>query len=260
MLASRTFVYGEYERDVLLRYGAYMDDEVSVSGSPRLDLDQAIGPAAAPGADDRAADRDLVRQEIGVAAGDRLLVVSTTNGPLVRRFYFADILGRLFDGPMPSVHVVFKQHPGEADEGPYRQVIEGLAAVGGWEPPPMTLVRDIDLYRLLRAADAHLGFDSTVLTEAVLTGTPNLISAGQRFGDILGYVEAEVPFPSARTPSWWRRSRIHGPPSPQSGRPSSRRISATAMRVPGSRPRSGRRSAPAREPAPDGVRRPRRTR
>ena len=124
MLATRTFVYGEYERDVLIRHGAYRDDEVSVSGSPRLDLDQAFGPAATPGAEDRTADRDRVREEIGVAAGDRLLVVSTTNGPLVRRFYFADILGRLFDGPLPGVHVVFKQHPGEADEGPYRRVIE----------------------------------------------------------------------------------------------------------------------------------------
>ena len=195
MLATRTFVYGDYERGVLLRYGAYLDDEVSVSGSPRLDLDQAIGPAAAPGAGDRATDRELVRREIGVAAGDRLLVVSTTNGPLLRRFYFADILGRLFDGPLPGVHVVFKQHPGEADEGPYREVLEGLAAAGGWEPPPMAIIREIDLYRLLRAADAHLGFNSTVLTEAVLTGTPNLISYGQRFGDILGYVEAGVALP-----------------------------------------------------------------
>jgi hypothetical protein len=59
----------------------------------------------------------------------------------------------------------------------------------------MTVIRDVDLYRLLRAADAHLGFNSTVLTEAVLTGTPNLIAAGQRYGDVLGYVAAGAAWP-----------------------------------------------------------------
>ncbi len=57
------------------------------------------------------------------------------------------------------------------------------------------MVKDIDLYRLLRAADAHLGVGSTVLTEAVLIGTPNLISVVDRHADLLGYVEAGVAKP-----------------------------------------------------------------
>jgi hypothetical protein len=56
-------------------------------------------------------------------------------------------------------------------------------------------VRDVDLYRLLRAADAHLGQYSTVLTDAVLTGTPNMVAVGQAYGDIIGYVDAGVAVP-----------------------------------------------------------------
>ena len=56
-------------------------------------------------------------------------------------------------------------------------------------------MRDIDLYRLLRAADAHLGQYSTVLTDAVLTGTPNMVAVGQAYADTIGYVEAGVAVP-----------------------------------------------------------------
>ena len=59
----------------------------------------------------------------------------------------------------------------------------------------MTVVKDVDLYRLLRAADAHLGLHSTVLTDAVVAGTPNLIAIVEARTDILGYVAAGVAEP-----------------------------------------------------------------
>ena len=61
----------------------------------------------------------------------------------------------------------------------------------------MTSVRDTDLYRLLRSADAHLGFYSTVLTDAVVAGTPNLIAVGQAYGDMLDYIPSRVAVPVA---------------------------------------------------------------
>jgi len=64
----------------------------------------------------------------------------------------------------------------------------------------MSVVKDIDLYRLLRAADAHLGLLSTVLTEAVVVGTPNFIAMTDAHADLLGYVAAGVARP-VRTPS-----------------------------------------------------------
>jgi hypothetical protein len=59
----------------------------------------------------------------------------------------------------------------------------------------MTVVKSIDLYRLLAAADAHLGSYSTVLTEATVIGTPNLLAAVDAGGDLLDYVDAGVAWP-----------------------------------------------------------------
>ncbi len=183
-LPTRTFVYGDYERDVLLARGAYLPDEVETSGSPRLDLDRVP--------EDAAGERTAVRRELGVADHDRLLVVSTVNLRFVQRSHFVHMLETVLGGPLPGQHLVFKQHPGEHDEGPYRALLDGIAGAGGYEPPPMSVVKDIDLYRLLRAADAHLGLLSTVLTDAVAAGTPNLIGLTDRHADLLGYVDAGV--------------------------------------------------------------------
>lgn len=187
-----TFVFGPYERQVLLDHGGYRPDEVEVSGSPRLDLDTA---AAEEASTSRAENRAAVRSELGVAAGDRLLVVSTTFAPHVRRFHVPKLLEEVLGGDLPGIHVVFKQHPGETDGGPYTAILDGLAAAGGHPPPKMSVVREIDLLRLLRAADAHLGLHSTVLTDAVVAGTPNLVAVGEAYSDVLGYVAAGVAHP-----------------------------------------------------------------
>ena len=113
VIPDRTFVYGPYERDVLLEHGGYRSGEVEVSGSPRVDLDAhgRAGPAIE-------AERSAVRRELGVDAGDRLLVVSTAHAPLLRRYHLMDMLEKTLGGPLPGVHLVFKQHPAEPDEGP----------------------------------------------------------------------------------------------------------------------------------------------
>jgi hypothetical protein len=105
------------------------------------------------------------------------------------------MLETVLGGPLPGVHVVFKQHPGELDSWPYRDLLHGLARAGGYDAPPISVVRDVDLYRLLRAADAHLGQQSTVLTDAVLAGTRNLIAIVEPGADRLGYVAAGVAHP-----------------------------------------------------------------
>jgi len=188
-----TFVYGPYERRVLLDYGGYDPDSVVVSGSPRLDLDSLVQRGGLP--DQGASEREAVRTQLGVAAGDRLLVVSTLFEPFVRWSHFTHMLDRLLGGPLPRVHVVFKLHPGETDDGPYRALVEGTAIAREYEPPPISVVRDIDLLRLLRAADAHLGLFSTVLTDAVVAGAVNLIATVEAHEDLIGYIPANVARP-----------------------------------------------------------------
>ena len=72
----------------------------------------------------------------------------------------------------------------------------------------MTVTRDVDLYRLLRAADAHLGLRSTVLTDAVVVGAPNLIALVQAHADLLGYVDAGVARPVHDAAELWPRWMI----------------------------------------------------
>jgi hypothetical protein len=183
-LPDRTYVFGDWERRLLTSSSVYLDSEVTIGGSPRLDLVRT-----------GAADAAAMRTQLGVAEGDRLVVLSGTWGPLYRTYLYPIALARLFDRPLPRVHLVVKLHPSEQDEGPYRAVIEGVALAAGFAPPPVTVVQDVDLYGLLAAADAHLGIHSTVLTEAVVTGTPNLIADHARNADLLGYVEAGVATP-----------------------------------------------------------------
>jgi hypothetical protein len=190
VLADRTFVYGDFERRVLVDELAYEPSEVEVTGSPRLDLDDAARSASD-------LEREAMRSRLGVAVADRMLVVSTIHLPFYQRSHLAHALERLLGSAMPRVHVVFKQHPGERDEGFYRQLLQGLAAAGRYHAPPISVVRDVDLYALLRAADAHLGLHSTVLTDAVAAGAPNLIAVVDAHADLIGYVEAGVARPVA---------------------------------------------------------------
>ena len=212
ILPTRTFVFGDYERGVLEGL-AYQPGEVSVSGSPRVDADPALAPPP-----DRQAERAATRRDLGVADGDRMLVVSTVHSAFVRRSHLAHMLQACLGGPLPNIHVVFKQHPGERDDGSYRELLIGIAHVGGYEAPSMTLIKDIDLYRLLRAADAHLGHNSTVLTDAVVAGTCNLIAIVEGNSDLLGYVDAGVAQPIHDVAALRDALRDPRPPDPDARR------------------------------------------
>ena len=246
-LPGRTYVFGTWERDLLTRHSVYRPEEVVVGGSPRLDLvDQRRRAAAWPD--------DALRRELGVASGDRLVVLSGTWGVQQRRFHYPIALAGLFAAPLERVHVVVKLHPSEKDEGPYRAVIEGVAAAGGFAPPPVTVVQTVDLYRLLAAADAHLGIHSTLLTEAVATGTPNLLAAGLAGADLLGYVEAGVAVPvrtAADIAAVLDRPRERGHARRATGRRSCAPTSSPATPAAGSRTASS--PGWAAGPVPRGV-------
>ena len=186
-IADRTFVYGRWERDRLVNRSVYRDAEVVVAGAPRLDL---VPPASQR-------ERDATRRELRARAGERLVVHSTSWGSQIQRFYTPAVLDAILDRPLPGVHLVLKLHPSERSEQGevYRGLIEQLARIRGFEPPRVTVVWRVDLYRLLRAADAHLGLYSTVLTDAVAAGTPNLLLTPFASRDTLDYVAAGVALP-----------------------------------------------------------------
>ncbi|MEO8570328.1 MAG: hypothetical protein ABI553_01390 [Chloroflexota bacterium] len=183
-----TCVFGSYERDLLVDGGKYDPATVVVTGSSRVDADGAITPDAPD-------EREAIRAALGTAEDDRLLVVSAARNPVGDEMHGISMAARMLDGPLPGIHVVIKLHPEEESGEAYVALLAGLALAGGYEPPRVSVVRDVDLYRLLRGADAHLGLYSTVLTDAVLTGTPNMIAVGQAYADLLGYAAAGVAVP-----------------------------------------------------------------
>ena len=124
-----------------------------------------------------------------------VLVVSTLFHPFIRWSHLTNMLERLLGGALPGVRVVFKLHPGDRRGSRTRRCSRASPPPAASEPPPISVIRDIDLYRLLRAADAHLGMHSTVLTDAVVVGTPNLIATVDAHTDLLGYIQANVARP-----------------------------------------------------------------
>ena len=200
-------VYGPYERRILMTEGGYGPHEVIATGSPRIE--SRAEPAGS--VED---ERRLVRVELGIADGDRMLVVSGGRMTVGDRLQNIPLLARVLDGPLGDVHIVVKLHPEEGDGDHYRSLLVGLAVARGDVPPPVTTIRDIDLYRLLRAADAHLGVYSTVLTDSVLVGTPNMIVVGQAFADLLGYVASGVAVPVRTAADVRAFMRDPKPPTP----------------------------------------------
>jgi hypothetical protein len=186
--ADLTCLFGTYERDLLVEQAGYAPDAVLATGSPRA-TPRSVTEPAAPG------ERETIRALLGVADSDRLLVVSTARHSVGDEFHCMAMVGGLFDGPLPGVHVVFKLHPEEGISDRYPSLLRGLAVAGGYARPTTSVVRDVDLYALLRSADAHLGQYSTVLTDAVLTSTPNMIAVGHAWSDVIGYVDAGVATP-----------------------------------------------------------------
>jgi hypothetical protein len=183
-----TCVYGAFEHAVLTGPGGFPPHAVVTTGSSR------VGPilvSTGPSDTERAA----VREEFGVHEGDRMLVVSLGHNPVAGDLHTVNMVARTLGGPLPGVHIVLKLHPQEHSDSRYAALLEGLAVAGGYAPPRMSVVRDFDLYRLLRGADAHLGQYSTMLTDAVVANVPNMIAVGYAWSDLLGYVDAGVAVP-----------------------------------------------------------------
>ena len=149
-----------------------------------------------------------------MADGDRLLVVSVAHNDL-GDLDAAELLERMLGAGIPGTHIVVKLHPQDRSVPGHVRFLRALARAHGAPEPAVSVVRDIDIYRLLRAADAHLGEHSTVLTDAVVANLPNMIAVGQAFEDALGYVAAGVAVPVSNAEDV---RRIHGGAASTGGR------------------------------------------
>lgn len=183
-------VYGAYERRLLVEECGYPPGAVIATGSPRITSDTG---AAVADPDARA----RVRRSLGLGDSEQMLVITGARHAVGEGLVSTTIYSRLLDGELPAIHLVVKLHPEEDQGDHYLTLIEGLARAGGYRPPPVTVVRHVDLFQLLQAADAHLGIYSTVLTDGVVAGTPTMVASGQAWSDLIGYAAAGVAQPVA---------------------------------------------------------------
>ena len=182
-----TCVFGEYERDLLVGSAGFSPDAVAVTGSPR--------PVAVGSRDGAATERASLRAQLGIADGDRMLLVSVAHNFLLGELLSFAALERVLGGPLPGVRIVVKLHPQDEAPSRHREFLEDLARAGGYETPRISVLQGFDLFPLLRAADAHLGQYSTVLSDAVVAGTPNMVIVGHRNANAIDYVAAGVATP-----------------------------------------------------------------
>ena len=160
---DRTAVFGEAARRQLVTLGGYAPASLVTTGSPRFD---DLLRAA------QEWDRGALRRELGVADGERLVVVAS-RFRAIRDTHHS--IGSAFAGlvraieALPDARAIVKPHPAEPSE-PY---VEVLRATGARR---VTLVdAHLDLMHLLHASDALVTVESLSAVEALVLGRPVLV-------------------------------------------------------------------------------------
>lgn len=154
-LCDATAVFGQNERDILTGYSVFKESQVAVTGQSRLDLVFRPEPGAA--ASDHAGDGQARR---------KVVLFSTGAEPdLPAMPVLAEALSQLGS----EVRLVIKLHPSENTELLYAEKCRQYGL------KDFVVVKKADLYQLLDSCDLHVSINSTVLSEAVVFGKPNLV-------------------------------------------------------------------------------------
>ncbi len=152
-----TLVYDQFTAEHLVGAGRFPRDSVVVAGSPKLDAFAETGRRM------DAAARAALREEVGAAPGQHLVVVATKYAQIAGAF------GALIEAAagMPDVRVVVKCHPAESP-APYERAAGGAANV-------TVAPASADLTRLVAAARLLVTVNSTAAVEAMALDVPALV-------------------------------------------------------------------------------------
>ncbi|MBI2075725.1 MAG: UDP-N-acetylglucosamine 2-epimerase [Candidatus Aenigmarchaeota archaeon] len=168
-LPAKTAVYGPAFRDMLVDKCNYPDDSVVITGSQRFD---------------RITDRGQnIRKTLGIASNKKIIALITSP---VSRGENAMLTKAVFGAvkKFGNVQLVVKIHPNESSSV-YKKA-EGYAKSGA------IIVRDIDLYDVIRSCDAAITYLSTAGMEAILLGKPLIVVNLTGRDDVVPYVKEKA--------------------------------------------------------------------
>lgn len=160
---DQTAVFGEAARRFLVEQGGYAPESLIVTGSPKFDALLALA---------RGLDRDALRRGLGVAPGEKLLLVASRfRGIRETHQSIGSAFPSLLAAAMalPGVHLLVKPHPAESGEA-YERAIQRAGAGRA-----RVLGSRADLLELLVAMDALVTVESLSAVEALVVGRPVLI-------------------------------------------------------------------------------------
>ncbi len=155
-IPTRTAVFGELAKELLIERGSYPRDRIVVTGSPKFDALVQAAEGFHPAA---------TRKSAGIPDGARLLVLATrwsAVGPV-----FADLVQAVEH--LKGVFLLVKPHQAESTT-PYEEVVNRLA-------PERTriLPGSTNLLELLFASDGLITVDSFASSEALVLGRRVLV-------------------------------------------------------------------------------------
>jgi glycosyltransferase involved in cell wall biosynthesis len=156
-LPTRTAVFGELAKDLLMRRGSYPPDRIVVTGSPKFDALVQGASAYHPGE---------TRRALGVPGGGRFVVLAT-RWSAVGEPVFEELVRAVES--LEDVFLFVKPHQAESPR-PYEVVVERLLA-----RRTCILPAERNLLELLFASDGLVTVDSLASSEALVLGRPVLI-------------------------------------------------------------------------------------
>jgi hypothetical protein len=155
-IPTRTVVFGELAKRLLLERGGYPEERIVVTGSPKFD-------ALVEGASSY--DRASTRRALGISEADRFLVLATRWTAVSPVF---EDLVRASES-LPGVFLFVKPHQAESSK-PYEDVVRRLSA-----SRTRILSAEKNLLELLFASDGLITVDSFASSEALVLGRPVLV-------------------------------------------------------------------------------------
>jgi UDP-N-acetylglucosamine 2-epimerase len=155
-IPTRTAVFGELAKELLVQRGSYPEERIVITGSPKFD-------ALVKGASRY--DPAGTRRSLEIPEGTRFLVLATRWTAVSPVF---EELVRAVER-LESVLLFVKPHQAESPR-PYREVVERLPAAR-----TRILSADESLLELLFASDGLITVDSFASSEALVLGRPVLV-------------------------------------------------------------------------------------